>query len=264
MGFSEPSDSEFIVTVTPVFQSDGEMVTVTGEIYLVPDTPLPEAVRSVAYVDVYEIVTSTSSVGLAPRVMVVDVFALLPAWSIFAGENVENNTLATSLSLIESDNVDDFPLKKSSEEDEVETIETDLAPLTKLSSITETTIVCAIFQSSGVNVRVLISNETALVASVIETETDAFGLDESLTVKEVDCPSVLVDALNADWVIDAESTSTTLIKTKEPALPTEDEHTSSVHTPTESYRESVEDGVKIKLDRTKASFSKILSATGLI
>jgi len=52
LGFSDPSDSEFKETVTPVFQSAGEIVTFTGDTYLVADTPLPEAVKRVAYVDV--------------------------------------------------------------------------------------------------------------------------------------------------------------------------------------------------------------------
>ena len=117
---------------------------------------------------------------------------------------------------------------------------------------------------SVVNVRVLTSNETALEASVTDTETDAFGFEESLTVKVAVCPSVRDDALSEDKVRDAVSTSTTLIKTEEPAFPTDDEHASSVQTPTASYRESVDVGVNTKLDLTKASFSKTLSATGLI
>ena len=52
LGFSDPSDSEFKETVTPVVQSAGEIVTFTGDTYLVADTPLPEAVKRVAYVDV--------------------------------------------------------------------------------------------------------------------------------------------------------------------------------------------------------------------
>jgi hypothetical protein len=51
-GFNEPSDSEVNVRVTPVFQLFGEMVTVIGEAYAVPETPLPEAVKRVLYVDV--------------------------------------------------------------------------------------------------------------------------------------------------------------------------------------------------------------------
>jgi len=181
-----------------------------------------------------------------------------------AGEKVEKNTRATSLSLIKSDSDDDFPLKKSSDEDDDDNIETERAPLTRLSSIAVTVTICALFQLSVVNVRVLTSNETALEASVIDTETDAFGFEESFTVKVAVCPSARDDALSEDKVRDAVSASTTLIKTEEPAFPTDDEQASSVHTPTASYRESVDVGVSTKLDLTKASFSKTLSATGLM
>jgi hypothetical protein len=114
-----------------------------------------------------------------------------------------------------------------------------------------------------VNDNELTSNDTAPVVSVTVTVTVALGFDESLTVKDVDCPSVREDADSAETMIDAVSTSTMLTLMVEPEFPTDDEHDESVHTPTESYRESVEEGINVSADCTAASFSKMLSATAV-
>jgi hypothetical protein len=52
LGFSDPSDSEVTVRVTPVFQFSGEIVTTIGDTYAVPETPLPDAINRVLYVAV--------------------------------------------------------------------------------------------------------------------------------------------------------------------------------------------------------------------
>jgi hypothetical protein len=120
-----------------------------------------------------------------------------------------------------------------------------------------------VFQLLVVNDRVLTSNVTALAISATVTVTVALGFDESLTVKDADCPSVREDADSAETMIDAVSTSRMFTMIVEPALPTDDEHEESLHTPTESYRESVDDGIRVRNDCTAASFSKMLSVTAV-
>jgi len=51
-GFKDPSDSDVKVRVTPVSQLFGEIVTLIGDAYAVPETPLPDAVNKVLYVEV--------------------------------------------------------------------------------------------------------------------------------------------------------------------------------------------------------------------
>jgi len=51
-GFTDPSDSDVKVRVTPVSQLFGEIVTLIGDAYAVPETPLPDAVNKVLYVAV--------------------------------------------------------------------------------------------------------------------------------------------------------------------------------------------------------------------
>jgi len=51
-GFDDPSDSDVKVRVTPVFQFSGLIVTLIGDAYAVPETPLPDAVNKVLCVAV--------------------------------------------------------------------------------------------------------------------------------------------------------------------------------------------------------------------